>query len=512
MVARPGAEQVAVPTRQLRRGRWWWFAGPFLLIELALLVRHSAFVYQRFSLTLDFGTFYQAWTQIGSGRLSPQSTLYDFPYWRHHFELVMWPLALLHQLSPSGLTLLIIQDIAIVASQLVAGLWMRDVLRVDGHMAIHGRWFAWCATACGFALMIVNADVFETATYDFHVQPLATVALLVAAREFWRGRYRRAWLAAGMTLLVSDVATTYVVGLGLSLLLAGRRTRTHGVALILLGGAWMALASGLGATEGSDLQAGYAYLIGDLPSPTGLMFAAVIVGAATHPHLVIRQILSRSSVLFVRLAPSGLIGVAAPWTIGVTASVVLPAVIHGQPAFVEAAFQMFPGQLFATVGTVMILSRVAALPGRWARGGAAGVLVAFLLVALSIVPGRLEQTRNRWLRIDAGTAAELEEVLAQVPDDAEVLASHGVVGRFAERPAVFSHPIIRADDALPIRADKVWFVFVPYQGVQLAAPDQTEAAIQFVAVTLGARLVTDENGVYAYEWKPPPRVKALKVP
>ncbi|MEO7836983.1 MAG: hypothetical protein ABIS21_05020, partial [Acidimicrobiales bacterium] len=44
-----------------------------ILIEFALLLTHSAFVHRRFSLTLDFAIFHQAWDQIATGNLSPHS-------------------------------------------------------------------------------------------------------------------------------------------------------------------------------------------------------------------------------------------------------------------------------------------------------------------------------------------------------------------------------------------------------------------------------------------------------
>src|SRR5207248_6135779 len=131
--------------------------------------------------------------------------------------------------------------------------------------------------------LLVSPDIYETATYDFHLQPLATLFLLLAARDLWSGRSRRTWLWAAFALLTGEVAGTYLAGLGLSAGLAGRDTRRQGLALAGVGVAWVGLVSALGASQGSNLAGGYGYLAGRTSFPPGIGFAYILLGVVRHP-------------------------------------------------------------------------------------------------------------------------------------------------------------------------------------------------------------------------------------
>ena len=98
-----------------------WFVG---------LVAFSTILYGRNFVGQDFGTYNQAWSLIGQGHLNPFVTVYGpYPFFKSDFELIIWPLALLHLVFPSSLTLLWIQDIAGRRNRSRHYLWIVDYLQ-----------------------------------------------------------------------------------------------------------------------------------------------------------------------------------------------------------------------------------------------------------------------------------------------------------------------------------------------------------------------------------------------
>jgi uncharacterized membrane protein len=189
------------------------FAVQFLAIAALSQVQ-----YNRFDLAEDFGIFNQAWTLIAHGHLNPYSSIYGYPFYKSHFELIMWPMALLHLIYPQPVLLLWIQDLAAVGCGLVVYLWTLEYMR-RRELPLQPA----VAIALGVvAALAVNPVLYETVTFDFHLQTVSTLFALLAAREFWRGRIRWAWVWVGLTLLCGDLPALYVVGLGFSALLAGR--------------------------------------------------------------------------------------------------------------------------------------------------------------------------------------------------------------------------------------------------------------------------------------------------
>ena len=97
-------------------------------------------------------TFSQAWQQIGSGHLSPYETTfpwyyphYGYPFYQSHLELMMWPLALLHAAGASAFSLLVVQDLVLAGSGLVALRWGLELL--DRHWP--DATFGWAGNAPG---------------------------------------------------------------------------------------------------------------------------------------------------------------------------------------------------------------------------------------------------------------------------------------------------------------------------------------------------------------------------
>jgi hypothetical protein len=214
-------------------------------------------------------------------------------------ELITWPLALLALVSPSSFTLLVVQDLALAGCTVVIALFTRDVLvaapaRGSNEGLAHGRpswweqiWERGWGPALGvgaIAIAVINPWTYWSASFDFHIQAVATLFALLLARDLWNGRSRRSlWFVAAL-LLCGNVAGTYLVGVGIFALLSVRRRdlRVPGIALAVGGLAASAIMTALGGAEGTLIGYNYAYLAHVTPG-TSSGTGAIVVGMVTHP-------------------------------------------------------------------------------------------------------------------------------------------------------------------------------------------------------------------------------------
>lgn len=494
-----------------------------LLLQLAVLVRRSWAQYYAGNVAFDFAIFYQAWHQIGRGDLNPDSTLLLYPYWQSHFELIMWPLALVGLVFPSGVTLLVLQDLAIVGAELVALLWVLEVTQ-------RGRtWRAWhLLPVLTTLLLLVTSDRIQLAARgDFHFQPFATLLLLGGARALWRGNPGQAWCWLLPALLTGDVAGTYLAGLGLSAAVARRDTRLTGLALIAVGTGWTVLVSLLGANQGSAIG-GYQQLVDEPLPASGGALLMVLAALVLHPARPLALLWSKLDLFAVNLVGTGLLGLLHPWTFGVTAVVLVANGLQLGTAFL-APFQNFPALLFGTVGTAMSLDwfgrRAAARHADAARSAsvAASAPAAARPVALAVgVPAALVMavavTLVGLLAVlarppvesgypePAGAAAALDVVARRAGPQDQVIASYGIVGRFAGREHVrsFLYP-----GPVLVDAPRVVFVFSATIG-NMPAPAAQDAAAETVRAL--ATLLVATPDVTAYVWVPPRGTTQVTLP
>lgn len=511
--------------------RVWWIAVGLFALQAAGLVVYSAHVWQRFDLTNDFANFHQAWQQIATGHLDPYDTTFahnyphwGYPFWRSHFELAMWPLALLWFVWPHSVDLLVVQDLALAGAGLVALRWGLEL--VDRHWAggersgaragagadAGARAGAWARAGAGAPLVgaglvvVLLADpwTYWAASFDFHFQPLACLFLVLAGRDLWLGRRRAWWWVAGV-LACGDVASTYLVGLGFSAIVAGRRTWRPGIALVALSVAWLGLVSVLGAGLGSSLSDNYGYLASGHAGPGLTGIVAILAGMVRHPATVAHVLGHRGTDIYKFLAGAGTIGAASTVGIGVAAVVLVANGLNQSPGFVgaTAAFQDLAAVLVVAVGATALLAWLShrGRPGLVLAGllGVAGLAQA-LVVAVHWVP----MVPGTFLRVDAATAAELAMVRHQIPAGAEVIASQGVMGRFAGRRWVYPFLDSFSDgQTVPVPAATVVFVFTPEAGIETATPSQTGAAVTMVRQRLHARVLARRAGVEALVWHRP---------
>lgn len=475
-----------------------WFAG---------LVAFSTILYQRNNLTADFGTYNQAWTLIGQGHLNPFMTIYSsYPFAKSDFELIIWPLALIHVVFPQPVALLWVQDLAVVATGFVAYVWIADYLerrRVTW-------WVALCVSGVVLMTLIANPGVYQTLLYDFHIEPVSTVFILLAGRDLWWGRQRRAWIWVAIALLCGTFAAITIVGLGISALLAGRDTRRSGLLLVIAGMAWVGLISVIGANAGSGLGY-YAYLAGrtSLPHSSGVLIIAA--GMISHPSRVINMLHQRLHHIWVLIKPVGVIGVASAWGFGVPVVVLLTNALNSQTGFIFQAFQnsaVFP---FVLLGTVMVLVWLAQ---RFRFGWIPSIAIALVVTVQSLSYGLATSPGNiRWAitRVGPAQATQLTRALALTPAQAEVIATIGIMGRFSGRTSIY---FFGPGSTVPVKSRTVVFVFDPANEntIPHVNPADDIAAAGFVRSNLRARVLVDKDGITAFEWQPPPGTSHLTFP
>jgi hypothetical protein len=480
----------------MRIGGWVWCA-----LWLVALVLFSWELYVRFSLSEDFGVYNQAWTLIGQGHLNPYETIYSLPFIKANLELIVWPLALLHVVFPQPIVLLWVQDACVAGTGLVAYLWIVDVL--EGSLA--ATWVTGLIPIVALLVIVANPGVYQTVGFDVHMEPISALFLVLAGRDLWRGRERRGCLFALLVLICGAFAAIELVGLGISALLAGPRSRRSGLLLIALGAGWWVLALLLHVNPGGLSQ--YAYLSGR-SSLAGIGGVAILLGAAAHPARVVHQLHTRLADIWTLLRPAGAIGVASAWGFGVPVVVLLANALNSQRLFITEPFQSSAVFPFVLVGTVMVLLWAASH-----RHTAIVVVLASVLIAgQALCVGIRDSPWDiRWFldqRVGAAQAAELQMVLNKVPPTAEVIATSSIMGRFCAREAcrIFV-PYVPQQ----LESRDVVFIFATGSSEGIS-PGLNRASIAYVRDRLQARVLVDARGITALEWRHPPQVALVTVP
>jgi len=173
METRPPSVGVAdpddtVPTSGRRRRVVRAAALAVLGVWAVLLGSFSALLYHRVDLGEDFGVYSQAWTRIGEGHLDPFSTVYGYPFLKGDFELILWPLSLLHVFTAQSIVLLWVQDLAIAGCAFVTVVWTMEILESRG---VGARVSA--AGGAGVLVgFIMNPNTYGWVAFSFHLAPV----------------------------------------------------------------------------------------------------------------------------------------------------------------------------------------------------------------------------------------------------------------------------------------------------------------------------------------------------
>jgi hypothetical protein len=506
--ARPRrAHAVAVP---LRRTGWVVFGLQFLVMAVWSYVQYS-----RFALTQDAANYIQAFHLISHGDLNPVSSVLGYAFISGHFQLTAWPLSLLDRLGPQGLMVLWAQDLFVVLAEAAAFAWMRHIVT---SRAIRPGSVLTPNVVLGMGLLLLVADpwIYWAIAYDVHIESFALVFVVLAAFEFSRGNDRRAWLWVLITVLSGDVAATYVAGLGISALLAARFTSnehriSYRTGLLLLGVAvmWTAVVTLIGGNKGSTLTATYGFLavgVGAAVNPH-LGFFHFLKGVAEHPANIPKALWRTRVNIYGNVAPAGWIGMFTAWTIGVPGLVLLENDLETRVRFSAPSYQSLPVYVFVPVGIVVILVWAA---GRFRLPKGIGIAMVAVLTTNVILWAAIwiPQVAPNWLRVSATQAAVLSDALRQIPANAEVVVSQGVVGPFANRADVRSLEALGG--RIPVNGTSVWFVLAPSAGIETIPVNQGLELVDQVASLLNAKLVAYGAGVWAFRWHRPPHVNTVQ--
>lgn len=476
------------------------------------LVFFSAAEYSRFALTQDFAAYTQVWWKIGHLHLNPSSTVLSTTFWRNDGEFLMWPIALASRVYPHPIALLWLQDAAVAGTELVTFLWVLDILR-NAKEGMTDRFCRALALAALVAL-VVNPWAFATIATDFHFEPFFAFFGILIARDLWNGRTRRLWWWVPPLLLSQVPGGLCLLGIGISGILAGRSTRRPGVALGLVGLAWVGTMSAIGAAglSGEVFASGYGYLVG--PHTKSVTLLAVLRGVVSHPTAVARMIGHRLPWILALVAPAGFVGIFSSWGFGMALVTLLPSVLDTNLSYLSEPFQSWPMLPFVLVGSVLLLSRI--LARRRPETQRIRVGLALTLAGLVVVcASRTSSVIRDNLPIGTRTSAVLADLLRRVDPHAQVVASNGVVGRFGERNWVYPFPFEHhasggSEWRFPVKSSEVIFLF-SYQGMDRIPSRDTSAGISFVEHRLGARPLSSSAGVHALVWTPPAGLGAISI-
>jgi uncharacterized membrane protein len=480
--------------------RLGWVGVALLLAQGLAMLAWSALLWQRFALTKDYSVYYQAWWLIANGHLSPFSTAFQhgIPFWQNNLELFMWPLALIGAIWAHGPVLLWVQDVCLVAAELVAWRWIREVTaREPGRP---GRLLA----GVGIVLLLANPWAWWAISFDFHMELVALPFALLAAYDLAHDR-RRAWLWVAITLLCGDLEATWVAGLGIGALLAGRRWRWKGAGLVVLGVSWVVFSATVHGDSGGNLVATYGYLAGPgLPAAPSV--ATLILHILTQPGRVLSALWAHGIDIWANLAPGGLIGMASPWVLGLALPSLLANNLIRGDLFAQPLFQNGLLYVIVPLGTVFVLVW---LHRRWPRIalGLGALVIANAIVWTAVW---LPQVPLRWLHVSSGAAAVLAEADAVIPSSAEVVASQGVVGRFSDRLLVYA--VYTPEQEIPLRSQDTWWVVAPSVGIETESTAEGSALVADLAGPLHADLVAHGSGIWIFHWTPPAGIHSVRVP
>ncbi len=478
-------------------------------LQLMGLLVFSSLEYQRYALSVGFGTYAQAWVAIAHGHLDPTSTLIGKPFWRNDAEFIIWPLSALYVLYPHPVDLLWVQDIALVLTEAVAFRWLIEIIR-DGERESHET-IGPLLAAGALCVLLVEPFSYMTVAYDVHSEVIAALFAVLAARALWSSRMRQLWWWVPLALMTDAFAGLYIIGIGVSGVVSGRRTRRTGLILIGAGLAWIILISAIGGNEFGythSLSEWYGYLAGHRATIGPF---DVFVGVLSHPMTATHMILTRWKFIFDFLVVMGFIGLASAWGWPMACVVIVPSALNANVAFLNphASFQTWPALPFVLVGSVMVIRRLASGAAK-SRGIAAAVgatwVIAIVVVAGALLPG----IPGFGLSVGSAPAAQLARLDAAIPQQAEVIASWGVVGRFASRSIVYAYgPSSRT---FPVSRPVVVFVLAPAVGNNEVKPSTAREAVQFVLHRLGAKVMVAHESVYGLEWRPPPGTSHVSLP
>lgn len=466
-------------------------------LQLVLLILWSNLQSERFSLTSDFSVYHQAWWLIGHGDLNPFTTLNGFPFWANHGEFIMWPMAILGWLWPHAVTLLWVQDVCIVGAEAVAFSWLCDFAGSTRSRG-SGTSTSILLAGSGLILLMANPWLYWTAAFDFHMEIVGIFFIMLMARDLYRDPSRkRIWIWVVLALACGDVSATYMVGIGLSSMLAGSRWRSKGLALVGTGLGWVLLLSFFNANRGSVLPDGYGYLANNIGpiNPNDFGVVQILSGIVHNPARSISVLWSRRIDIYAILSSGGLIGIFSVWALIPALIVLLENGLNSYVGFIVPSFQDALLFMLLPVGSIAVLSSLSKRSPRLIA------VAATALAAITFGWGSIwiPRTEVQWLDVTPSAAKVLSTISKLIPARDEVVVSQGVAGPLSGRKWIYA---IGAPSRFLARTSPTWVIVAPSQGIELIATATSDAIIGELAGPLHAKLIAQDAGIWAFRWMP----------
>lgn len=457
-------------------------------------------VYHHFALTWDFATYAQAIFQIWHGNLYPFSTLLLVPIWGNTGQVILWLIALVTAPFQSAMLLLWLQDAAVAGIGLAVFWWITELFE---EQRVRQAWLLWLSGVTVVAL-VANPWIYWSATFDIHTETFCTLFLVMAARALYHERWKS--LLVWSLLVVSGglVECTYLVALGVTALLVGKRYWKAGAALIVAPLGYFLVVNGpLQGAQMSQFVSTYGYLAGRSSNGARLGFFQLLIVIATHPFRVIKEIWIQRANVWANVAPGGVIGLFNRWAVSIAIVVLISDILTR--AFGAVAFQNLPVSTFVTIGSIMFLIRWSnATSGKQnlLRGIAVAVSTLMLVGSIGWTVVWSSRLETQWFNTSSGAISVLSKALKLIPNSDEVVVSQGVSGAFSLRNEI-RVPLEPVPQFIPLTTPQVWFVITPDDGTELAPPAFTYAAIQQLVSKEGAKIVFAQNRVFVLKLNVP---------
>ncbi|MCI0183407.1 DUF2079 domain-containing protein [Sulfoacidibacillus ferrooxidans] len=456
-----------------KRSLFDYIVSAIIIIQSILLISFSFKQFCRFNLTHDFSIFSQAYYLIGHGDFNPFDTLQGFPYYQNHFELIMWPIAILFSPFNSSFILLIIQDISIILSEIVILVWVKQIS--DDNLFV--RFLT-------LIILICNPGLYWGAAWDFHFESLATFFLCVSLYSLYKDRTKSVIVFSFLTLLCGDVSATYVIGAGITSLIL-RKNWKVGLTQIVMGLFLLVIVHLLDANKGDAISGSYGYLDPGRVNNLFSLFIAVI----THPLIVGRVFIDRFKDIYANISLIGFLGLFSLWSLPTIITVLLPSALASYIALIVPGFQSTPMYFVGTLGTIYILMWLKQKVNYkffW--------IVSMLLLINSIGWGIvwLPKLDTTWIRNDDRDAKVLNLIDTIVPKKDELIVQNGVSGRFASRPYFYTY---QGASKISLRQGNNYFIFAPYTGIEGSSTIKVDQVENLLVKKFGAKILFIKNGI-----------------
>ncbi len=488
-------EKLLVRARTFLRRRSIFKRVAFVVfaIQVVILIGISYTLFTHFDLTWDYAVYFQSWFLLAHGHLNPYTSVGHSFVWQGHLEWMLWPLALLYFLYPHGLTLLAVQDLAVVGAELAAlGLICELVERSQKTSKVDLQWLKWL----GLFFLVANPWSYWAVLFDFHFHSVEAFTITAATWQFYRGNTRWAFVFVFLCMFTSVVSITFLVPLSILLFFFLGQKR-NGVILFIIGvssfiGEQLIFYHGLA-------QLGYVVHKTSGARPT---FVSKSVSSApglssflSLPLAAVRALKSSFVNIYSNLGPDGLLGILSPYGLFIPGLVLLESALAGS-AFAQPDSQNIPAYAMMAVGTICVIVWIAGKSTRISRFISIILVVnelVWLAVGIAGIPERTSVPSSKVARV-------LHVLKESIPSSAEVVTNQGIIGRFSNRPFAYA---ISLQSRIPVLSSVVYFIVTPYSGINLSSVNTELSRIDFLASQPDMQLVSHTDGVWAFKWIPP---------